>query len=559
MKRAVKIILVVVLFLALPVLSGAAPVGWHKKPYSHFSQDEAITSLLMDFCASQGLRPVMDEGITGVVSGHFKDQDPRAFFDFITSTYNLFWYYDGTVMFIYPANKLASRIVSLEYLSTDRIINVLEDLGITDNRFPIRSVSLEKLLYLAGPERFVELAEQTARLMDEKAGKQAVAAPPKEVVRVFPLKYAWADDLTFNTMNGEVVVPGIATVLGNILSGKPTPGVERNLKGKEHTLKKLKGTGLNAKVNAPAQGEEAENSETQAPQPHVQAVIQADLRNNAVVVRDLEDRIPFYTEIIQTLDVPVGLVEIKVAIMDISKGKTRELGIRWRMKTGSGESGIRTDGGYDAKKGFGPDKLLLGSGLDFSTIIGNADEYFMAQVHAMEENDDAHILSQPSIVTLNNIEASLEHNTTLHVRLEGQEEVDLVKVSAGVVLRVTPHVIEDDGGNRIKLVVKIEDGSFLDAKTDEIPQITNSSINTQAVVAEGESLLIGGYTHERKTDDVEKVPILGDIPVLGWLFKSKSAKTEQTERLILLTPRILPLNAVLPTLGNLPQAGEAVQ
>ena len=557
MKRAVKIILLVLLFLALPVLSGAAPVAWQKKPYSHFSQDEAITSLLMDFCASQDLRPVMDEGITGVVSGHFKDQDPRAFFDFITSTYNLFWYYDGTVMFIYPANKLASRIVSLEHLSTDRIINVLEDLGITDNRFPIRSVSLEKLLYLAGPERFVELAEQTARLMDEKAGKQAVAAPPKEVVRVFPLKYAWADDITFNTMNGEVVVPGIATVLGNILSGKPTPGVERNLKGKEHTLKKLKGTGLNA--TAPSQEEEAENREAQAPQPHVQAVIQADLRNNAVVVRDLEDRIPFYTEIIQALDVPVGLVEIKVAIMDISKGKTRELGVRWRMKTGSEDSGIRTDGGYDAQKGFGPDKLLLGSGLDFSTIIGNADEYFMAQVHAMEENDDAHILSQPSIVTLNNIEASLEHNTTLHVRLEGQEEVDLVKVSAGVVLRVTPHVIEDDGGNRIKLVVKIEDGSFLDAKTDEIPQITNSSINTQAVVAEGESLLIGGYTHERKTDDVEKVPILGDIPVLGWLFKSKSAKTEQTERLILLTPRILPLNAVLPTLGNLPQAGETVQ
>jgi type III secretion protein C len=133
------------------------------------------------------------------------------------------------------------------------------------------------------------------------------------------------------------------------------------------------------------------------------------------------------------------------------------------------------------------------------------------------------------------------------VRIAGREEVDLFNVSVGTSLRVTPHVFKDEGVAKIKLLVTIEDGqqkkrivggATVTETIDNIPVIERSAINTQALINAGESVLIGGLVREESSDDEYKVPLLGDLPVVGRLFKNNSKKSLRMERLFLITPRL---------------------
>ena len=149
------------------------------------------------------------------------------------------------------------------------------------------------------------------------------------------------------------------------------------------------------------------------------------------------------------------------------------------------------------------------------------------------------------------------------MRVAGRDEVDLFKVSAGTTLRVTPHVFQEGQDVRIKLLVQIEDGQILpQEQVDAIPVVERSSLNTQALIVAGESLLIGGMVRERTTEGVTKVPLLGDIPLLGHLFKTNTDVAERVERLFLISPRLVParrpMSATAPTGPQRPGGAVAV-
>lgn len=133
-------------------------------------------------------------------------------------------------------------------------------------------------------------------------------------------------------------------------------------------------------------------------------------------------------------------------------------------------------------------------------------------------------MSSPQVVTLSNVEALFDNSQTFFVRVAGRNEVDLFNVSAGTQLRVTPHVFRDAAQTRIKLLVNVEDGNISNRQVDQIPVVERSTVNTQALIAEGESLLIGGMIREI-TNGVDKVPGLGHVPVLGAAFRNKTSAT----------------------------------
>ena len=149
------------------------------------------------------------------------------------------------------------------------------------------------------------------------------------------------------------------------------------------------------------------------------------------------------------------------------------------------------------------------------------------------------------MLTVDNIQATLENTTTYYVEVEGYQAVDLYKVEAGTVLRVTPHIIRENGETSIKLAVSVQDdqdNSSSVSTNSGVPPIKQTKINTQAIVNAGQSLLIGGYYYEQKGEDESGVPLLMDIPVIGNLFKTKSRQSKRMERLILITPRIVQLD-----------------
>jgi type III secretion protein C len=176
------------------------------------------------------------------------------------------------------------------------------------------------------------------------------------------------------------------------------------------------------------------------------------------------------------------------------------------------------------------------------------DNYFLARVQALEEDGNARMLGRPSVLTTDNMEASLENTTTYYIEVAGNEAVDLFKVESGTVLKVTPHIIEHpDRPPTIKMTITIQDdqdgsqGSMVAGSKMAIPPIKQTKINTQALIEAGQSLLIGGYYFEQKMDSSSGLPILKNIPLLGRLFQTTSKNTRMMERLVLITPRVVRL------------------
>ena len=561
LNQIVKGIVCILTLIGLsgPLVAHGAQIKWKHKPYSHYANKEDVKTVLSDFFASQGVGVICSEAVQGKVSGKFNQEKPEGFFRSLMDAYNLTWYYDGATIYVYSASEMISRFINLGYLDTVAFKENLIDLGILDDKFAMRFLEKDRMIYVVGPQRYVELISDMAHQMDAKAmahrGKD-------DIVKIFPLKYAWAEDKQINFRDKQTTIQGVASLLRNLISGTAVPGQVADYS--EHyitpSLEKLKGQGLadrrqsaNPEKAPKGQGPSSEtvyqnagDAGAQHPAPlYAEAdvgFIQADSRQNAVVVRDRKEKMPYYEEIINLLDAPVGLVEIRATIIDVDRRNMKNLGIQWEFASTDTDNETTVKGGLNTTERYNNEdglELPVGQGLNVATIIGDATDYFLSKVHALEVTGDAHILSRPSVLTLNNVEAQLEHSQTVYVRLEGNEEVDLFDINTGVILRVTPHIVEQKDKSLIKLSIQIEDGELSDEKVDNIPIVNRSVVNTQAVVHQKESLLVGGLLKQSNQSGVQKVPCLGDIPLLGHLFRSQASSDDEYERLFLITPTII--------------------
>jgi type III secretion protein C len=149
------------------------------------------------------------------------------------------------------------------------------------------------------------------------------------------------------------------------------------------------------------------------------------------------------------------------------------------------------------------------------------------------------------------VQASLEYTTTFYIKLEGYQTVDMVPVTSGTILKVTPRILRMPDGkpSRIALTISISDGSdpVLSSQSTwvgGVPPVKKVTINTQAMVSEGQSLLLGGFYYERRNDAKSGTPGLMNIPLIGGLFRGTTEEISRMERLILITPHIISYNAM---------------
>ena len=282
-------------------------------------------------------------------------------------------------------------------------------------------------------------------------------------------------------------------------------------------------------------------------------VIEADPRTNSVLIRDVPQREGQYQSLIDQLDVKPKLIEIEAHIIEIDDNALKQLGVDWRahnshvdLQTGTG---LTQQNGYNGniQPTFGTQTLADGTtvidttpaGASLTAVLGNAGRYLLARIDALQQSNLARIDASPKVATLNNVEAIMDNQTRFFVRVSGYTSADLYSVSAGVSLRVLPLVVEENGRMEIKLNVHVEDGSLTGQSVDNIPIITTSTINTEAFVGQGESLLIGGYRLDSATNGVTGVPGLSKIPLIGALFRTHNDQHSHMERLFLLSPRII--------------------
>jgi type III secretion protein C len=478
----------------------------------------------------------------------------------VSRVYNMVSYYDGAVMHVVPAAELITRSYPVAPPVAARMLRDAAELGLTDARNTLRTTSGGNVVAV-GTRRFVEQVDELLR-----AGPVAQAVPglpsglPAGTMdfRVFYLRYAWAQDTTMNMAGRQIVVPGVASILRSLVGARSSSPIAQDLMAPP-TLPHLRGQGLKrtaaksgqasaddaprsgsavdtlvAALGVAAQAEAAPASAVSDPR---QVRIEADPRLNAIIVRDLAERLPRYEQLIAALDVEPQSLEIEATIIDVNTDRLRELGINWRWSNAGNELLVGNGTASDLRLRKGQDITPIGRGGIVSAVLGGASQ-FIARISALQAEGAARVVSSPQVVTLSNVEAVFDNSSTFYVRVAGRDEVDLFNVSAGTSLRVTPHVFKDQEHTRIKLLVQVEDGNVTGRQVDQIPVVERSTINTQALIAEGESLLIGGMVRDSTSSGVEKVPGLGDVPIVGNLFKTRTNTSSRIERMFLITPRL---------------------
>jgi type III secretion protein C len=534
-----RLALVLALLFPLVVDLHAETPPWADQEFYYEAADEPLADMLRAFCQKYNLAAVLSPGISGKVSGHFRFNRAVDFLDAVSRAHGLSWYYNGPAIYFDKLEEHKSAMLRLRWISPDALRSTLKNMGLLDTRFPWRSIANERMVSISGPPVYIDTILGLVRDMEKNA------AEDKEM-RVFRLRHAWADDITINNQGSTVTIPGVATLLRNITGEGPieTGGTAMTLTP-TNPQSRL-GQGL-ARTSANSRTE-GFSSEAPPDQSRGSSRILADPRLNAVIVWDVRERMGQYAKTIEQLDQPVRLVEIQVAILEVSVNRVSELGVSWVGQSTGGSVGV---GGVINNAGPSPlePNPTVGSGLNVSTIYSRGLDYLLARVHALEENGDAAILSRPKVLTMDNTQATLEHVSTFYVRVEGKDVVDLFDVTYGTVLTVTPHVEEGPDGAHIRMFIQIDDGnnqSSSQGQVDNLPIVGRSSIKTQAVVKENQTLIIGGYYYEKVTSGESGVPGLMKVPILGYLFKTDKDDVQKIERLFAIAPRLVDL-AQLPS------------
>lgn len=530
--------LVLLLIAGLPLRSDAAPVPWQEATFSYFADKQELHKVLESFAQTFGLELQASIAVLAkkdLVTGRLTSASPTEFLNQLSSSYGLQWFYYGGTLYFSRNFETATRSVAASGISLQNFRKALTDLGVVEPKFGWGEVPDRGVAMVSGPPAYVDLVVW------------AVATLPlpqqDQQFKVFKLKYASVNDRVISYRDQQILTPGVASILRNLIS----PDASRS--GLNNATLSAVAAPLRGLTPAPESG--AENAEPatsprslpenprgqQGPADASRPVIQADSRLNALIIKDTPQRMVIYEELLALLDVPSKLVEIEAVIVDVNSSRVSELGIDWGGRAGNVAAGF-------GQPALLPDALtstfVAGQNVSPTTVIPNAGSYLMARIKALEGDGDARVVSRPSVLTIDNLGALLDLSDTLYIRTTGERVASVVPITVGTTLRVTPHIISDNGTESIHLVVDIEDGAIQDdRKFDGLPTVRRSIIGTQAVMGEKESLLIGGLNSESNLRQNNVVPGLSNWPFIGIFFKKRSTKVEKRERLFLITPKII--------------------
>ncbi len=284
--------------------------------------------------------------------------------------------------------------------------------------------------------------------------------------------------------------------------------------------------------------------------------IQINAPTNSLLVREEPKVIEEMKKVIQMLDVKTRQILIETRIVNANESFSRDMGINWggALQNRSGENkvfGMSVGGtfGDTATPGnnfvinlpaqsqpFGNIGIVLGS-------LNNNLRLDLA-LQLAEEKGKAKVVSAPRILTLDNKRATIRSGATLRIRsvpvgsfVTTSSNVSITEVSTGVELGVTPQI---SGEDHVLLTVDVSQSEPNYARTVEnIPEIRDQRASTSILLKDGETVVIGGLYKVTEGETQRSIPFLSDIPLIGWLFKSKSKEKRNEELMIFLTPKIV--------------------
>ena len=280
--------------------------------------------------------------------------------------------------------------------------------------------------------------------------------------------------------------------------------------------------------------------------------VSVDDRTNTLLVKDTAEVIDHIKKMLQVLDIAVKQVVIEARMVTIDDGVDEQLGVRWGVTKGEENGSISgtIQGNDKVADGEVPD---IKDRLNVNLPVGNAAGSIAFQVakladgtlldlelSALETENKAEIIASPRVTTANQKEAIIEQGTEFPSNSSSSSGATTVEWKKAVLsLKVTPHITPD---NRVILDLTVTQdtlGKEVKTGTGTGTAINTQQISTQVLVDNGETLVLGGIYQQTIKKDVTKVPVLGDIPGVGVLFRSSSESNSKRELLIFVTPKIV--------------------
>lgn len=285
---------------------------------------------------------------------------------------------------------------------------------------------------------------------------------------------------------------------------------------------------------------------------------------NSIILMGPKDEIKYFKELIEKLDKDRMQVYVTAKIMEVSQLGIKNVGLKYGLNAGTvSGSGLFTMAAELG--GMSGSNIILPSGfeLDYGAITkttttkdSNGNDVTTTSdstltkalalgttINLLENNDALEIVSEPSILCINNKESSIYIGTTKSIQMgtstdkNGNATPKLERADIGLTLKVKPRI---SSGNKVSLEIstKVEDVS--NKQTNSQPDSNKKELSTTAIVNSGEAVILGGYTKYKAQEIVDKVPLLGDIPLLGNLFRNTVDGKDKINLVIIVTPYVIP-------------------
>ena len=265
-----------------------------------------------------------------------------------------------------------------------------------------------------------------------------------------------------------------------------------------------------------------------------------ELKTNTLIITDTPSKIQEIRELLARLDVPARQVMIEARVVVATDGWSRDLGARLRFNQAStGE--LFTDPYRASANGFGQGLPAVSGAADVVLSLLNLENgnLLSLELRALEAENKGKVISNPRVMTSNQKPAVILNGTQIPYITPGtaNNPATVTFKDAFLCLLVDPQILNNDA---IILTVEVQKDAVRDiANIGDNPAIDTKRIKTQVRVNNGETLVLGGIFDGSESSTVSKVPLLGDVPVFGNLFKTTGKETVKTELIIFITPRII--------------------
>ncbi|MEA3352813.1 MAG: secretin N-terminal domain-containing protein [Campylobacterota bacterium] len=270
-----------------------------------------------------------------------------------------------------------------------------------------------------------------------------------------------------------------------------------------------------------------------------------DEESNSIILMGPKDELSYFKKLIDKLDKDRQQVYVKARIIEVSDAKTKEIGVKYGL-TGFNAANAGLVTFNSALNGLGNVPVLsLEDATNFNFDVSTMTKGLSlgASINLLNQNGAADIVSEPSLLCINNKESSIYVGETRSIKTgttttSGGNINDTYKrEDIGLTLKVKPRI---STGNKVLLDISTKLEDVAQTQTNDQPNTTKKDLVTTAIVNNGESVILGGYIKEKSENTVHSVPILGKIPVIGELFKNNNEINDKINLVIIITPYIVP-------------------